>query len=315
MNHVHSARSSEVPDARAGWRVAAALAGLLIGAALVPDRAQGGDAVMTRWGSTGASPTIRLTRNGDTFVVSAPQVGLNGNHAVICPLRRKAFKTDIVCLYGTPGGNTLFEHDKDLVPIEPVGPLPVPADSITWDGVGTFAAHGEGNVVYIDVLDLPPSPNQRHASPNLVTPPSKTVAVPGVSPAFSTQSLAFHPITGRSYVCHSTGISVVDPPYLAVSFTLSLPGCTGVATAPDGSVVAAVNLSNQMFIYPGPVTAGSAPQTLTVAAAPARFEGLVFAMDGSRIVTAALDTPDIFIVSPPYGSGSDVQHAALTGIG
>ena len=160
----------------------------------------------------------------------------------------------------------------------------------------------------------PPSTSASRATRALAATIQK-VPLPGPIQAFTTQAIAFDPMTSRAHVCNTAGVSVIDPPHTAVSFTVPLANCTGVATSPDGSVVAAVKLTNQVFIYTGPLTAASTPQILTLTGSPtARLEGLAFARDGSKIITPALDTPDIFLVSPPYGSASTVKKVSLPGV-
>jgi hypothetical protein len=145
-------------------------------------------------------------------------------------------------------------------------------------------------------------------------PPATTVALPGSVASYQTQAIAFN-AASRAFIAHSAGISVLDPPYTSIAFTI--PGnFEGVAITPDGNTLLATNLSTTVGIINGPFSAASTTAFLTIAGSSG-LDGIAITPDGSRaLVTQGLGGNAIYSIAAPFTTTSTVESLALTaGIG
>jgi len=142
-----------------------------------------------------------------------------------------------------PHGSAIVDVDRGLVadflgnrifvvglqPAQLVATIPTP----TYLGLGTLAVSPDQSVALasgfearLTVIRAPFGPGSAQ----------NEIGLPAAISGFATQNIDFDP-QGRAYVRHVAGISVIDPPYQAVAFTIPLasllPG--GIAVSADGS--------------------------------------------------------------------------------
>ncbi len=137
-----------------------------------------------------------------------------------------------------------------------------------------------------------------------------TVALPGSVAGYQTQAVVFN-AASRAFIAHSAGISVLDPPYTSVAFTI--PGNhEAVAITPDGNTLLATSLGTTVVIYTGPFSGATTGVTLTIAGASG-LDGITVTPDGSRaLVVAAFAPPNtLYSIAAPYSAASVVDTIAL----
>lgn len=141
-----------------------------------------------------------------------------------------------------------------------------------------------------------------------------TIALPGSVAGYQTQAIAFD-AASRAYIGHSGGISVLDPPYTSILFTI--PGnFESVAITPNGNQLLATDLGTVVSIFTGPFSAGSTPVTLTVGGVNG-LDGIIVAPDGQHALAAVASTSDRLVsIAAPFTSSSVVELITLpTGVG
>lgn len=142
-----------------------------------------------------------------------------------------------------PHGSAIIDVDRGLVadfanrrvfvvglnPATLVATIPTPGDL----AAGTLAVSPDRSVAllsghepHVTVIRAPFGPGSAQ----------NTIALPVAIPSFATQNIVFD-AAGRAYVRHEFGISVIDPPYQAVAFTVPIASAVagGIAIAADGS--------------------------------------------------------------------------------
>jgi len=139
-----------------------------------------------------------------------------------------------------------------------------------------------------------------------------SVALPGSIAGYQTQAIVFNP-QGRAFVYHTAGISVLDPPYAAIAFTIPVAGNTNsgaVAVTPDGSQLLVTTFGSTIDIFTTPYSAGSTPATLTVAGALG-LDGLMVTPDGARALVADAFAAGVYSVAAPFTPASTVESIPL----
>ncbi len=138
-----------------------------------------------------------------------------------------------------------------------------------------------------------------------------TVTLPGTIASYQTQAIVFNN-AGRAFVFHTTGISVLDPPYSSIAFTIPLAnGSSGAITiSPNGTRLLATTFSNTVQIFSSPYSAGSTPSTLTIAGASG-LDGIMVAPNGANALVAASGSAQVFAISSPFSGSSTVQQIPL----
>ncbi len=136
-----------------------------------------------------------------------------------------------------------------------------------------------------------------------------TVALPGGIASYQTQAIGFAP-SGRAFVYSTAGISVLDPPYSAVTFTIPVSGngnSGALAVSPNGNTILVTKLSGVVEIFTAPFSAASTGTVLTIAGAAA-LDGIQITPDGTKALVGDAGTPlAAFAISAPFNSGSVVE--------
>ena len=146
-------------------------------------------------------------------------------------------------------------------------------------------------------------------------PTATSVAIPGSVAGYQTQAIAFN-AASRAFIAHSAGISVLDPPYTAVAFTI--PGnFEAIAISADGNTLLLTNLDANVSIFTAPFSAASTPAVLTIPAGGS-LDGIAITPDGSRalVVTGIGAADQIHSIAAPFTAASVVERIQLpTGLG
>ncbi|MFO1312129.1 MAG: hypothetical protein U1F41_08715 [Burkholderiales bacterium] len=135
-------------------------------------------------------------------------------------------------------------------------------------------------------------------------PTATTVTLPGSVAGYQTEAIVFN-AASRAFIAHSGGISVLDPPYTSVAFTI--PGdFESVALTPDGNTLLATNLNAQLGIINGPFSAASTTAFLTIGGAA--LDGITVTPDGTRaLVISASGTSPLYSIAAPFTTTSTVD--------
>lgn len=135
------------------------------------------------------------------------------------------------------------------------------------------------------------------------------IPLPGAIPNLTTQAIVFDR-AGRAFVYQQTGLSVLDPPYAAVSFTMPIstlnPG--SVAITPDGRQLLATASDGTLLVFTAPFSAGSIPVTLNL---PPQLGGIAVTPDGSRALVSLSNSSRLFTLSAPFNESSVVEEIPL----
>ena len=134
-----------------------------------------------------------------------------------------------------------------------------------------------------------------------------TVSIPTSINGYQTEAIVFN-AAGRAFVYHATGISVLDPPYSAVAFTIPVAdnSLTGsVAITPDGNTLLASTLGSTVHIFSAPYSAASTPVNLSM---PTGIDGMMSTPDGTKVLAVSHATAGgVYAISAPYNASSNVQ--------
>ena len=140
-----------------------------------------------------------------------------------------------------------------------------------------------------------------------------SLTLPGSIASYQTQGIVFNN-AGRAFVYHTSGISVIDPPYTGIAFTIPVSGngSSGAITiSPDGNTLMVTKLSGGAIdIFTAPYSAASTPDPLTVAGGGG-LDGIMIAPDGSYAVVGDAFATQVFSVASPFSSSSTVESLPL----
>lgn len=178
-----------------------------------------------------------------------------------------------------------------------------------YDGSGSIAvspqhdvALASGNSSSVNVIQAP------FTSASTIT----SVALPGFVRNYTTEAIVFDQ-AGRAFVRHSTGISVLDPPYNTVAFTMNIN--TGLrpslAITPDGNTLLATGsngITSTIFIFHAPFSSSSTFQTLP---AFSGVDGIKVTPDGSKALVVSSSLHTVGAISAPFSSTSNIQVLPL----
>jgi hypothetical protein len=208
--------------------------------------------------------------------------------------------------------------------------IPVPGKSF---GNGTIAVSPDGNSAIFagEVVNGGVSSSQAVVlrAPFDGTGTQVALALPGLVKSFNTQSIAFAP-DGRAFVCHSAGVSVLDPPYAGVAFTWANPEASGVACVMrrNGTRLAVTRRTAGPGIafYDSPFNAATVPVFVPVPAGVGIITPLGVSPDGTALLVGQTFRPAGSsgpharvlllreIATPPFVSWEDVAlPASITG--
>ena len=136
-----------------------------------------------------------------------------------------------------------------------------------------------------------------------------TLTVSGTIAGYQTEAIVFNS-AGRAFVYTTTGISVLDPPYDTVAFTIPVSGngsSGSIGITPDGNQLLVTKLSsNAVDIFTGPFTPASVPVTLAVPGG-GQLDGIKVAPDGTRALVVDAGTSNVFSIAVPFNASSSVD--------
>ncbi len=200
------------------------------------------------------------------------------------------------------GGNRIFVvkvSSAQVVSIIPTSP--------SYDGTGSLAvspgggfALASGGTNQVTVIKAPFGPASEIAA----------VPLPGGVPQQTTQAIVFSP-AGRAFIYNGAGISVLDPPYSTVGFTIPVatlnPGALGIT--PDGTqLLARTDLSLSVAVLTAPFSPVSSATLIDM---PARPGGIAVLPDGSKALVASDNSSRLFAISAPFTASSVVDEIPL----
>jgi len=206
------------------------------------------------------------------------------------------------------------------------------ADDPAYSGYGTLIVNPAGSHLLLAAGASPVGPNSARLwvvpTPlSALSVASDVLTVPGNFGTAQTHAIAFDPVTGRAYVAHSTGITVIDPPYAAasVAFTIPLPDVfdaggglgRGIDLSPDRATLLTTNpVAGQpvsvVTIVHAPFSATSVHEDLIVDHA-FNLRAVSFTPDGNQalVVDQGVDAPtlraQVFAISAPYTATSAIE--------
>ena len=131
--------------------------------------------------------------------------------------------------------------------------------------------------------------------------------------SYQTEAIGFGP-DGRAFLYHTTGISVLDPPYSSIAFTIPVSGNVSsgaLAVSPDGNTLLITNIaSNTVRIFSAPFSASSTPVSLGVGAGNG-LDGIAITPDGKTALVVGGAQPALWAISAPYTASSPVVKVPL----
>jgi uncharacterized repeat protein (TIGR01451 family) len=182
-----------------------------------------------------------------------------------------------------------------------------------YDGAGTIAvapslsealAMGDSDKLY--VIHAP------FEAASVIT----SVTLPGQIMGLETEAIVFNN-AGRAFVETTAGISVLDPPYTKITFTIpqALHSTNGAAIAitQDGNTLLATAFDNVVRIYHAPYSATSVPELLTVPG-NAGLDGIAITPDASKAIVVPSNTNETIrasAISGPFSASSAVEVLPL----
>ncbi len=215
-----------------------------------------------------------------------------------------------VAYFGSDFG-LLSDHSRSRVHVVQISSASLLAtiDTSTagFDGSGSIAvapnltaalAMGSSNALY--VIEGPFTPTSAITS----------LTLPGGIAQYQTQAIVFSN-TGRAFVYHSTGISVLDAPYTSVAFTIpvtnTVSGAIGIS--PDGKTLLATDLlSDQVKIFQAPFSAASTFTTVTIPVpGDGRLDGIAVAPNGQHAIVVDTDFHFAASIAAPFSNSSTVE--------
>jgi DNA-binding beta-propeller fold protein YncE len=191
---------------------------------------------------------------------------------------------------------------------------PFNGTSPTYDGSGTlaispdsrFALAQSGSPATLAVIAAP------FSGSSTIT----TVPLPGVIAGNQTQAIVFDQ-AGRAFVYLDSGvasnISVLDPPYSSVAFSIPVSSfpANAIAITPDGGNLLVTTFgSGTVRVFAAPFSVSSVPASLSIPGLLS-LDGIMATPDGSKVLVVASNVARLFAISAPFGSSSAVDEIAL----
>jgi hypothetical protein len=143
------------------------------------------------------------------------------------------------------------------------------------------------------------------------------VTLPGGVQGYQTQAIVFDS-NSRAYVYHSAGISVLDPPYTSIAFTIPvtfnfMSGAIAINAAGDKLLVTDLN-SPGVNIFTAPFSAASTSEFLSIPQAQVP-DGINITPDGNTALVAAAASARLFAITAPFNTSSNVEEIPLPPLG
>ncbi len=185
----------------------------------------------------------------------------------------------------------------------------------TFDGTGNIAVSPNLQAALAiggnNVLTVIRAPFNSGSSINSLT-------LPGLVDAFQTQGIVFDN-TGRAFVSHRGGVSVLDPPYTSIAFTIPVTPVPfelrsgSIAVTPSGNQILVTTIRDNMIrIYNAPYSASSTPVLLTVPGLD-RLYGINITPDGQTaiVVNSNFAGPLARFIHAPFDANSVVEAVPM----
>ena len=183
------------------------------------------------------------------------------------------------------------------------------ASTLNTINSGAFGYSGTGTIAVAPSLNfaLAQENNALKAISAPFTAPTATqLAMPGSVASYQTQAIVFNSAS-RAFIANSAGISVLDPPYTAVAFTMPVGASEAIAITPDGNTLMVTSLGGTVRFVTAPFSAASTAVTLAVPGSAA-LDGIYTTPDGSQaLVVDASASQSVFAINAPYSASSTVQ--------
>lgn len=137
-----------------------------------------------------------------------------------------------------------------------------------------------------------------------------SIPLPSEIKSFQTQAIVFDN-AGRAFVYHVAGISVLDPPYTSIAFTIPIGNAQGgaIAITPDGSKLLATNNATFARIVTAPFSGASTAVDLFLGISGA--DGIAVSPDGTKAIVADSDFRRVLAVNAPFTGSSTVVEIPL----
>ena len=147
------------------------------------------------------------------------------------------------------------------------------------------------------------------ATGSTITP----VVMPAAIAGYQTQAIVFN-AAGRAFVYHTAGISVLDPPYTSIAFTIPVTGngaSGAIAITPDGNNLLITDLSSgNVRIFTAPYSAASIPVTRAIPGASS-LDGIMANPAGGNVLVVSAAVSTLWAISAPYNATSTVDTIAV----
>lgn len=136
-----------------------------------------------------------------------------------------------------------------------------------------------------------------------------TVILPGLIQSYQTQAIVFNP-AGRAFAYNTAGISILDPPYSSILFTIPYSNANSgaIAISPDGNKLLVSNFTGQVGIFTAPFSASSTPQILQTSGG--FLDGIMASPDGQYAIVGDIPAR-VFVIYAPFSSSSLVEKLKL----
>lgn len=202
----------------------------------------------------------------------------------------------------------------DLATASTVDVIPVPG----FNGEGTIAVSPDRRFA-LAASGAPPNPTTLHviAAPFGASSQISTLVLPGVLGDWVSQGIVFDR-EGRAFAYHRNGVSVLEPPYAAIDFTIPLtdngsPGGGAIAISPDDQVLLLSKMTTALHyvgIIRAPFSADSTQEILPIPN-PRRLHGIAIAPDNSFAMVGSHTDPELYVISAPFTSSSTVEKIPM----
>jgi uncharacterized repeat protein (TIGR01451 family) len=134
------------------------------------------------------------------------------------------------------------------------------------------------------------------------------VPLPGSIASYQTEAIVFN-AAGRAFVWNTAGISVLDPPYSSVAFTIPFGNASSgsIAVTPDGNTILVTDFTASVEVFSAPFSASSVAVPLPVAGASS-LDGIAITPDGSTALAVDAGVGgNLWVISAPFNGSSSTQ--------
>lgn len=260
--------------------------------------------------AAGAQAVMGTTNGRQVVVFPSPNVGLPNPVRTYVPGLPAVTSPQGVAYYGSDnalvadaGNSRIF-----VIRISTASLLDTISTAGVYDTAGTIAvapglnfALGMGESTTLARIAAP------FAAGATITP----LTMPGVIRGWQTQAIVFN-AAGRAFVYHTTGISVLDPPYSSIAFTMPASPFPGaIAITPDGNTLLITDATTgNVLIFSAPFSAASTPVTLAIAGA-SQLDGIMASPDGTTVLVVSTGSSGLWAIASPYSASSTVERIGV----